>query len=119
MSIVPVADVQHISVMRANTMVVTSAAAFHSAARIYFFKYFAQQLEQSDGITTVSSMVQLCSKAMSLHSDPDIRRQVPAEYTLLTQPLILPRAAAFDRKKIQEHGHQSGWVFLDSVAKLF
>ena len=96
------ADERHIIVARENTMVVTASAAYNPALRKYFFKYFAHQLEQSDGITSVSTMVQLSSKAMSLHDDVSVRHQAPAVSSLMRQPLILPRAAAFDKKKVQQ-----------------
>lgn len=98
----------HISIDRANTLVVTATAESYYATRKYFFKYMARQLEQSDGITTINSMVQLCSKAMSMHMDGDCRRQAPLTYDLLRQPLILPRAAADDWKQIQDTGQSKG-----------
>ena len=107
MALIPAED-RHITVTRENTMVVTASAAYHPAVRKYFFKYFAQQLEQSDGLTTLCAMVQLSSKAMSLHDDARVRRQAPTVSSVLRQPLILPRAAAFDKKKVQQYKQQKG-----------
>ena len=98
----------HISVLRPNTMVVTATAEYHKATRKIFLTHFAHQLEYADGMKTINSMVQLCSKSMSLHTDEDSRRQAPLTHDLLRQPLILPLAAAFDRKQVVESWHNSG-----------
>lgn len=97
----------HISVLRPNTMVVTATAEYHTATRQIFLTHFSRQLEYADGVTTVNSMVQLCSKSMSLHTDVNSRRQAPLTYDLLRQPLVLPIAAAFEKKKL-EPLHRSG-----------
>lgn len=90
----------HITMQRQNTYVVAATAERHSATRKYFLKFMGEQIEQADGITSISNMVQLCSKRMSFDMDEDCRQQAPQGYDLLRQPLILPRSLAFDKKQV-------------------
>lgn len=106
--VVPYMHGIHISVLRPNTIVITATAEYHKATRKIFMSHFASQMERSDGVKTINSMVQLCSKTMSLDTDVDSRRQAPLTYDLLRQPLILPLAAAYDRMKLTPHHHHSG-----------
>ena len=98
----------HINFRRPNTLVVMATTEYSWAHRGVFFKHLAQELEYSDGISTINSMVQQCSKTMSLDEDEESRRQSPVMYDRLRQPLILPRAKAFDDKQLQDPRNQSG-----------
>lgn len=96
-----------ISVLRPNTMVVTATTPFTLAKRSVFLRHFAKELENANGLSTINTMVQLCSRTMSLHHDKDSRKQAPTTYDVLRQPLILPRSLAYDKKRVQD-SKQSG-----------
>ena len=98
----------HISVKRSNTMVVAATAESFYATRTYFLKHMAKYLENADGSMTFSTMVQLVSRDMSLHPEEDCRRQAPAVYELMRQPLVLPLAAAYERKRVQRTSASGG-----------
>ena len=80
----------HIRFYRPNTMVVMATTEYTSAKRIVFFKHLAIELEFADGRTTLNSMIQQCSRSMSLSEDEECRRQAPLTYDLFRQTLILP-----------------------------
>ena len=84
-----------------------TAESFY-ATRTYFLKHMAKYLENADGSMTFSTMVQLVSRDMSLHPEEDCRRQAPAVYELMRQPLVLPLAAAYERKRVQRTSASGG-----------
>lgn len=98
----------HITVLRPNTMVVTATTEYTVAKRDVFLRHFAKELENADGMTTINTMVQLSSRAMSLHHDEDSRKQAPTTYDVLRQPVVLPRSVALDTKRVQDPQQQSG-----------
>lgn len=102
----------HISVLRPNTMVVTATTEFTVAKRSVFLRHFAKELENANGQETINSMVQLCSRTMSLHHDEDSRRQAPTTYDLLRQPVYLPRSVALDKKRIEDTRKKSEYIYL-------
>ena len=94
----------HITFYRANTMLVMATAEGTYAKRDVFMKYLAGQLEFANGMTPVSSMIELCSKEMSFSKDELTRPQAPFTYSMMRQPLILPAAK---KKQLQAQEDQS------------
>lgn len=83
-------------------MLVAATAESYYATRSYFLKHMAKLLEDVDGETTFNRIVQLCSRDMSLHPEEECRKQAPATYELLRQPLVLPRSAAYQKKQVEK-----------------